>query len=370
MRRVLLLNVLDLPVNICLSYWWCGGFMLGAFLMIQVVSGFVLSCFYVSGVDSFSFTVWLLSEDLFYWLIRYVHIWGVTFIFGWLYLHMGRSLYYSSYIKSGVWNVGFFIYLFMMVEAFLGYVLPWHQMSYWAATVLTSIFKSVPLVGASLYSFIVGGFSVTSLVLSRAYSAHICIAFVIMGLSVLHLFYLHSGGSNDPITVGGSYGDSVRFHEFFTFKDGFVLSFSIWGFLFLMWWFPDSLADSASYVEADPMVTPVSIKPEWYFLVFYAMLRSVDSKIGGLIMVLGFLFLMWLPTYNLSCVYKSGRQMVFWACVSFFFALTYLGSCHPEIPFSWLSLVYSGLLIILVFLYKVCWVAPFVSFDVVRDKLG
>nr|QRV61252.1 cytochrome b [Tanaisia sp. SS-2020] len=363
MRRLLVLNLFDLPVSVGLNYWWCGGFMLGSFLVAQVASGFVLSCFYSPGVGSFEAVVGLLGEDLYLWLVRYFHIWGVTFIFGWLYIHMARSLYYSSYVKKGVWNVGFVLYLIMMVEAFLGYVLPWHQMSYWAATALTSDASSVPFVGGMVYEFVVGGFSVTSLFLSRAYSAHICMGFILLGLSVVHLFYLHDKGSNDPISVGGSYGDAVRFHSFFTFKDGLVLGWSVWFFVGALWYSPDGLTDCAGYLEADPLVTPLSIKPEWYFLIFYAMLRSVDSKVGGLVLVVGFLFLLWLPSCNLSCVYEIARQYAFWFWVSSFFSLTYLGACHPEFPYSGLSLFYSGVVVLLVFLYKVFWVMPFGYFS-------
>lgn len=180
----------------------------------------------------------------------------------------------------------------MMVEAFLGYILPWHQMSYWAATVLTSVLGSVPFVGSVLYKFVVGGFSVTNVTLVRVFSAHVCLAFVIVGLSVIHLFYLHKRGSKNPLFVSGGYGDIVLFHSYFTNKDGFVLMFLLMLCCFFLLVCPDLVLDVESYIQADPMVTPVSIKPEWYFLAFYAMLRSIESKVGGLILVLVFLFVL------------------------------------------------------------------------------
>lgn len=200
----------------------------------------------------------------------------------------------------------------MMIEAFLGYILPWHQMSYWAATVLTSILKVVPLFGSFLFKFVVGGYSVTGVTLTRVFSLHVCLAFVVLGLSFLHLWYLHDGGSKTPLFVSGGYGDFVFFHRFYGVKDGLVMCVVLGLLLVFIWLFPNCSLDVESYVEADPLVTPVSIKPEWYFLMFYAMLRSVSSKLGGLVLVLLFLFMLWLPRFNFSCVYSFERQLVFW----------------------------------------------------------
>nr|YP_010514534.1 cytochrome b [Diplodiscus mehrai]UXL86265.1 cytochrome b [Diplodiscus mehrai] len=350
-------NVVDLPTNVSLSYLWCGGFMISAFLVLQVVSGVILSFLYVAdSYLSFGCVVDFTNEGLVVWLVRYAHIWGVSFIFILFLVHMGRALYYSSYSKLGVWNVGFVLYLLMMVEAFLGYILPWHQMSYWAATVLTSIMQSVPFIGASLYKFVVGGFSVTNVTLVRVFSAHVCLAFVILGFSVVHLFYLHLGGSNNPLNVSGGYSDVVLFHSYFTNKDGFVLMCLLWLCCLCLLWSPDGVLDVESYIQADPMVTPVSIKPEWYFLAFYAMLRSIESKIGGLVLVLVFLFLLWLPTFNSACCYSVSRQYVFWFFFSFFFLLSYLGACHPEYPYVLVSKLSSLFVVVLLLLFKGLWV--------------
>nr|UDU84918.1 cytochrome b [Glypthelmins quieta] len=349
-------NVVDLPTNLSLSYFWCGGFMISCFLVIQVVSGVILSFLYAADSGySFSCVLDFTSESLFVWLVRYFHVWGVTFIFVLMFVHMGRSLYYSSYTKLGVWNVGFILYLLMMVEAFLGYVLPWHQMSYWAATVLTSILNSIPVLGGSLYEFIVGGFGVTNATLVRMFSAHVCLAFLILGLSVMHLFYLHKGGSNNPLFVSGGYSDVVLFHSYFTNKDGFILMVLLTLFCGFMLISPDLVLDVESYIEADPMVTPVSIKPEWYFLAFYAMLRSIESKLGGLILVVIFLFILWLPTYNNSCSYYIVRQFVFWCGCALFVLLSYLGACHPEFPYIIISKVSSLLIIFSLVLFKGLW---------------
>nr|QJP04168.1 cytochrome b [Clonorchis sinensis]QJP05044.1 cytochrome b [Clonorchis sinensis] len=362
MLSIVRTNVVDLPTNLSLSYFWCGGFMISVFLVLQVVSGVILSLLYVADTGvSFGCVLSFIGEDLFIWFVRYLHVWGVTFIFVLFLVHMGRSFYYSSYSKLGVWNVGFILYIVMMVEAFLGYILPWHQMSYWAATVLTSILQSVPVVGGSLYNFIVGGFGVTNVTLVRVFSAHVCLAFVIIGFSVMHLFYLHSSGSNNPLSVSGGYSDVVLFHSYFTVKDGLVLVFLLFLLGMLLLVSPDCVLDVESYIQADPLVTPVSIKPEWYFLAFYAMLRSVESKVGGLILVLVFLFLMWLPTFNESCVYSVVRQFVFWSSCSVFFLLSYLGACHPEFPFVFISKASSILIILFLMSFKGLWPVPYSS---------
>nr|YP_010947749.1 cytochrome b [Azygia robusta]WMH04196.1 cytochrome b [Azygia robusta]WMH04208.1 cytochrome b [Azygia robusta] len=355
-------NVVDLPTNVALSYFWCGGFMISVFLVLQFVSGVILSFLYVADVGLSFGCVCDFTQDSFYvWLVRYGHVWGVSFIFLLFFLHMGRALYYSSYSKVGVWNVGFVLYILMMAEAFLGYILPWHQMSYWAATVITSILSSVPLVGPSLYKYVVGGFGVTNTTLIRVFSAHVCLAFVILGVSVLHLFYLHRSGSNNPLFISGGYSDVVLFHSYFTFKDFFLLMVLSFCFCFFCLFSPDLFLDVESYIEADPLVTPAAIKPEWYFLAFYAMLRSVESKVGGLLLVVCFLFFLWLPTFNSSCCYSVLRQLFFWWGVSFFVLLTYLGACHPEYPQVLVSKVVSLILVGLVGLYKGLWVVPYSS---------
>nr|YP_009261929.1 cytochrome b [Echinochasmus japonicus]AKL39057.1 cytochrome b [Echinochasmus japonicus] len=360
MLQVFRSNIVDLPTNLSLSYFWCGGFMISSFLVFQLLSGIILSFLYVADSSlSFGCVVDFTSEGLFVWVVRYCHIWGVTFIFLLFFLHMGRALYYSSYSKLGVWNVGFVLYILMMAEAFLGYILPWHQMSYWAATVLTSVLGSIPFIGSVLYSFVVGGFSVTNVTLVRVFSAHVCLAFIIVGLSVVHLFYLHKRGSNNPLFVPGGYGDVVLFHSFFSNKDGLVLVVLLFLCCFFLLVVPDLVLDVESYIQADPMVTPVSIKPEWYFLAFYAMLRSIESKVGGLVLVVVFLFVLWLPTLNKSCAYSVGRQFIFWGIGSIFVLLSYLGACHPEAPFVLISKLASLLIVVLLCLFKGLWVVPY-----------
>nr|YP_009829428.1 cytochrome b [Enterogyrus malmbergi]QJD07090.1 cytochrome b [Enterogyrus malmbergi] len=349
-------NLVDLPTNASLNYYWCSGFMVSGFLAVQIVSGIILSLLYVADVNlSFPCVMEITNDSMFSWVTRYVHIWGVSFIFIVFIAHMGRALYYSSYTKVAVWNVGFVLYIMMMVEAFLGYILPWHQMSYWAATVLTSIVQSVPFIGMKLYEFIVGGFSVTNVTLVRVFAAHVVLAFVIIGLSLLHLFYLHKVGSNNSLFVSNGYSDAVHFHSYYTSKDAFCLLVLYTACLGLIFSVPDLVLDVESYLHADPLVTPASIKPEWYFLFYYAMLRSVSSKIGGLVLVIVFLFLLWVPTSNYSCCYFVSRQVIFWVIFSQLVLLSYLGACAPEDPYVLVSQVSSFISVFSLFLFKFCW---------------
>nr|YP_009745463.1 cytochrome b [Tetraonchus monenteron]QIH29909.1 cytochrome b [Tetraonchus monenteron] len=349
-------NLIDLPINNSLNYFWCSGFMISGFLALQLISGIILSLLYAAD-QSFSFFIVmeLTNDSLFTWFIRYCHIWGVSFIFIIFIAHIGRGLYYSSYTKVPVWNIGFILYILMMVEAFLGYILPWHQMSYWAATVLTSVVQSVPFVGDSLYNYIVGGFSVSNVTLVRMFAAHIILAFVIVFFAVLHLFYLHKTGSNNSLFMNNGYTDCTYFHSFYTSKDLFCLSFLFMVCLFFILYSPDLFLDVESYLAADPLVTPASIKPEWYFLFYYAMLRSISSKIGGLVLVIVFLFLFWIPTNNYSCVYCIFRQSLFWFILCNLILLSYLGACSPELPYSVISQISSLLTVLSLFLYKFFW---------------
>ena len=350
-------KIVDLPTKFSLSYYWCSGFMISAFMVFQIITGIILSFLYVADVKlSFQCVMDLTKDSFFTWSVRYWHIWGVTILFILFFIHMGRALYYSRYTKIGVWNVGFILYLLTMAEAFMGYILPWHQMSYWAATVITSIIQSLPFVGNILYKYIVGGFSVTKDTLVRVFSAHVCLGFVILGLMVLHLFYLHKSGSNNPLFSSHGYGDVVYFHSYFTAKDFFclmIVRLFLVTFLFLC---PDLVVDTEGYLEADPLVTPLKIKPEWYFLVFYSMLRCIDSKIGGLVLLVAFLFFLWVPTFKCSSSYFLNRQLVFWSICCLFVCLTYLGACHPEYPYLIVCKVFSLSLVSLIFIFKLFWV--------------
>nr|QCI56260.1 cytochrome b [Echinococcus canadensis] len=346
-------NLIDLPINYSLNYYWSSGFVLSMFMILQVFTGVLLSFLYVADFMCSFFMVMNLSNDSFFtWCLRYWHMVGVNVLFILLFFHMGMALYYGSYVKKGVWNVGFVLYLLVMGEAFTGYILPWHQMSYWAATVLTSIVDSLPIVGPIVYKYVVGGFSVSGITLIRVLSVHICLGFVILGLMVVHLFYLHKVGNSNPLFSFYSFNDLVYFHSYFSIKD--LVLFLVTCSLVVFWLFfvPDLLVDIEAYLEADYLNTPVSIKPEWYFLAFYAILRCINSKIGGLLLIVSFVFLLWVPTEGGSSVYSIWRQINFWLIVSLFLSLTYLGSCHPEYPYLVVCQLFSVVMILMVLVFK------------------
>nr|ADU04580.1 cytochrome b [Schistosoma turkestanicum] len=358
MVKIFLNNLVDLPTSLSLSYLWCVGFMLSFFMVLQVLSGVVLSFFYSSSLNFELLMLWT-DDSLFNWFIRYLHIWGVSVIFFLLYIHIARSLYYSSYSKLGVWNVGFFLYILLMVEAFLGYVLPWHQMSYWAATVLTSVILSIPLLGSTIYYYVIGGYSVSvTETLIRVFPVHVLLGLVLLLLIGLHLFYLHKSGSSSPLYVVNSYSDCLYFHSYYSVKDIFVFVLILFIMLSVMLISPNLVLDVEAFVEANPMVTPVNIKPEWYFLIYYAVLRSVESKVGGLIMIILLLLVLWVPSLNQACIYSLGRQLLFWFIVGLFIVMSYFGGCHAEYPFIIASKLGSVLLLILLSVFKIFWSSP------------
>lgn len=330
--------------------------MLSLFMTIQVVTGVFLSFLYVADPLVRFLKVMRFSSDSFYtWCLRYWHIWGVKLLFILFFIHIGRSLYYSSYSKKGVWKVGFVLYLLLMGEAFTGYILPWHQMSYWAATVLTSIVDRLPVFGSVLFKYIVGGFGVTDITLIRIFSVHVCLGFVIMGLILVHLFYLHKSGSKNPLFSLSSFSDLVYFHSYFRIKDAMCFILIRTFMVFAMFYSPDALMDIEGYLEADIMSTPARIKPEWYFLAYYSILRCIESKMGGLILIVAFLFFLWIPTLNKSSVYFFSRQFIFWAVARLFFSLVYMGGCHPEYPYLLICKLFSVTMVALMFLFKLFW---------------
>nr|WMX21808.1 cytochrome b [Echinococcus multilocularis] len=346
-------NLIDLPINYSLNYYWSSGFVLSMFMILQIFTGVLLSFLYVADFMCSFFMVMNLSNDSFFtWCLRYWHMVGVNVLFILLFFHMGMALYYGSYVKKGVWNVGFVLYLLVMGEAFTGYILPWHQMSYWAATVLTSIVDSLPLVGSMVYKYVVGGFSVSGVTLIRVLSVHICLGFVILGLMFVHLFYLHKSGNSNPLFSFNLFNDLVYFHSYFSVKGLVLFMFTCNLVVFWLFFAPDLLVDIEAYLEADYLNTPVSIKPEWYFLAFYAILRCINSKVGGLLLILSFIFFLWVPTEGGTSVYSVWRQVNFWLVVSLFLSLTYLGGCHPEYPYLVICQLFSVVMVFMMFVFK------------------
>ncbi|MAI99165.1 MAG: cytochrome b [Nisaea sp.] len=331
------LNEYPTPKN--LSYWWNFGSLAGITLIIMIITGITLSMHYTAHVDHAFQSVERIMRDVNYgWLIRYIHMNGASFFFIVVYIHIFRGLYYGSYKtpRELLWILGVVILLLMMATAFMGYVLPWGQMSFWGATVITNLFSAIPLVGESIVTWLWGGFSVDNATLNRFFSLHFLLPFVIVGVVVLHIVALHRFGSNNPLgidTKGPQ--DQLPFHPYYTIKDLFGLSVFLTIFSFMVFFQPNFLGHPDNYIPANPLVTPAHIVPEWYFLPFYAILRAVPDKLGGVLMMFGAIAVLFiLPWLDRSPIRSGGFRPIFkiffWVFVIDCVALTYLGAQPAE----------------------------------------
>jgi len=310
------------PVN--LNYWWNFGFLALIFLIIQIVSGVFLSMFYVADCEVAFSTVYNLTNETFYgWWLRCVHANGASFFFLTVYIHMARGFYYGSYIKPRqfLWISGVIIWLLMIATAFLGYILPWGQMSFWGAMVITSLLGAIPVIGPDLIFLLWGGFSVENATLMRFYSLHFALPFIILMLTILHLTLLHEYGSSNPLGIS-SVSDFIPFVPYYTIKDIFSLLFILWIFVFIVTVTPDLLGHTDNYILANSLVTPPHIVPEWYFLPMYAVLRSVPNKLLGLILLVAFVVsLIILPFINKGAIIRSSMFRPIFALANWIFFL-------------------------------------------------
>jgi ubiquinol-cytochrome c reductase cytochrome b subunit len=332
--------VVDSPQPANLSYAWNGGSLLATCLGIQIVTGIILAMHYTPNVDLAFVSVEHIMRDVNYgWMIRYIHANVASFFFIFVYLHIGRGLYYGSYKSPRVlpWSIGVIILVLMMGVAFLGYVLPYGQMSLWGATVITNMLSAIPWIGQDFVQFVWGGFSVNNATLNRFFSLHYLLPFVLAALAIMHLMTLHTHGSSNPLGVSSN-ADKLPMHPYFIFKDlvTIILFFLILAvFVFYM---PNALGHSDNYIPANPMQTPPSIVPEWYLLPYYAILRSIPNKLLGVVGMLGsLLILLAMPVLDTSRVrgsqFRPLMRFAFWAFVTDFFLLMYLGSQHAEEPY-------------------------------------
>ena len=345
-KKYPLLNVLnsfllDYPAPPNISYLWNFGVLAAFCLGIQIVTGIFLAMFYVPNIENAFSSVQYIMRDVNYgWLIRYIHANGASFFFICVYIHVFRGLYYNSYIKPRelLWNLGVTILIVMILTAFLGYVLPWGQMSFWAATVITSLFSAIPVVGEYIVIWLWGGFSVDNATLNRFFSLHYLLPFVIALLSLIHVAVLHESGSSNPLNVALTVSNKVPFHPYFVFKDllGIVLFLII--FCYEVFFKPDSIIDPINNVPANPLVTPTHIVPEWYFLPFYAILRSIPNKLGGVITLGLALVVLFLLPFMTSKVFKGtffeiSKVIFFWSFVSVCVLLGWIGFKPIEDPY-------------------------------------
>nr|UBX38544.1 cytochrome b [Brachionus fernandoi] len=351
-------TLVDLPSPANLSVNWNYGSLLGLILVIQLVSGIVLATRFSGHSDmSFDSVISIYQDSNYGWLLRLVHSTGASFFFLFIYLHIGRGLYYGSYVYPEVWNIGVIIYLILMGTAFLGYVLPWGQMSYWAATVITNLLSAIPWLGPPLVEWVWGGFAVGNPTLTRFFALHYLLPFVVTALVILHIFFLHMYGSSNPLGVSSN-TNKVSFHYYYSVKDLYVYFVFFFVFLFFTLKYGYAFMDAENFIPANPLVTPTHIQPEWYFLFAYAILRSIPNKLGGvlgLVLAVMVLFLFSLSTTQLlfsGTIYSPLARLTFWSLVSsIFFLLTWLGSCPAESPYTEVAflstIAYFSLMVVL-----------------------
>nr|AIG53346.1 cytochrome b [Ctenotus schomburgkii]UWT72064.1 cytochrome b [Ctenotus schomburgkii] len=331
-------SFIDLPSPSNISAWWNFGSLLGLCLILQVLTGLFLAMHYTADISSAFSSVAHICRDVQYgWLIRNLHANGASMFFICLYLHIGRGLYYGSYMFKETWNIGVILLLLVMATAFVGYVLPWGQMSFWGATVITNLLSAIPYIGTNLVEWIWGGFSVDNATLTRFFTFHFLLPFAIMGASMLHLLFLHETGSNNPTGLASN-TDKIPFHPYYSYKDLLGATLFILLLLSLALFSPNLLGDPENFTPANPLVTPPHIKPEWYFLFAYAILRSIPNKLGGVLALLfSILILMLAPMLHTSKqrgnAFRPLSQILFWALVSNIIILTWIGGQPVEDPF-------------------------------------
>jgi len=350
--------VIDLPAPSNLSYMWGFGSLLGLCLIIQLASGIFLAMHYCAHIDLAFVSVEHIMRDVNAgWALRYIHANGASMFFIMVYLHIGRGLYYGSYTKPRemLWGVGVVIFILMMATAFIGYVLPWGQMSYWGATVITNLISAIPFIGKDIVEWVWGGFSVNNATLNRFFSFHYLFPFVLAALAVVHLLALHEHGSNNPLGVDGNI-DKVPFHPYYTIKDLFGYAMFAIFFAFFIFFAPNVLGHPDNYIPANPLVTPAHIVPEWYFLFAYAILRSIPDKLLGVIALFSSLVVLLALPHVHTCKIRSLQfrpigKIMFWFLVADFFLLTYIGQCPVEEPWYTLgqisTIFYFGYFLIL-----------------------
>nr|WHN64470.1 cytochrome b [Brachytarsina amboinensis] len=344
--------LIDLPTPTNISSWWNFGSLLGLCLIIQITTGLFLTMHYSPDINLAFDSVSHICRNVNYgWMIRTLHANGASFFFICIYLHIGRGIYYNSYLLIQTWYMGIIILFTLMGTAFMGYVLPWGQMSFWGATVITNLLSAIPYIGSNLVLWIWGGFAVDNATLTRFFTFHFIFPFIILSMSMIHLMFLHETGSNNPIGVNSNF-DKIPFHPYFSLKDmiGFIILLSILFMLILT--NPYLLSDPDNFIPANPLITPPHIQPEWYFLFAYAILRSIPNKLGGvigLVLSISILFIMPLSHYSKfqGIQFYPMNKLLFWMMTTIVILLTWIGTQPIEEPY----LFTSKMLTLIYFLY-------------------
>lgn len=345
------------PVYINLSYWWNFGVLSFIFLFLQFLTGIFLAMHYIPSSDLAFLSIEHIMRDVnFGWIIRYIHANSASFFFLMVYIHIARGLYFSSYLnpREIVWMLGVIILLLMIITAFMGYVLPWGQMSFWAATVITNLFTAVPVFGQEIVIWLWGGYSVDHATLNRFLSLHYLLPFILIFVVLLHVVFLHEHGSSNPITMS-LLKDKILFNPYYTIKDIYSILGTIVMVSFFIGYLPDYLGHADNYIMANSLVTPTHIVPEWYFLPFYAILRSIPNKLGGILvlvcaivalLILPFLCIVRFSVFNFNS-FNILHQILFWFFIFVVIFLGWLGGNPVETPY----LGYGQLMTALYFLY-------------------
>nr|YP_010016874.1 cytochrome b [Lophosquilla costata]QOL11178.1 cytochrome b [Lophosquilla costata] len=356
--------LVDMPAPSNISIWWNFGSLLGLCLVVQLATGLFLAMHYTAHIDLAFSSVAHICRDVNYgWLLRTIHANGASFFFICLYLHVGRGLYYGSYLFMHTWSVGVIILFLVMGTAFMGYVLPWGQMSFWGATVITNLLSAVPYVGTELVQWVWGGFAVDNATLTRFFTFHFLFPFVVAAATMVHILFLHQTGSSNPLGLVSNI-DKVPFHPYFTFKDivGFVVMLT--ALILLSLFDPYLLGDPENFIPANPMSTPLHIQPEWYFLFAYAILRSIPNKLGGVIALVASIAILFIMPFTQKANFRGltfypVNQVMFWSMVVIVILLTWIGARPVEEPY-----VLTGqILTVLYFLYYLVSPIMFMIWD-------
>nr|YP_010166749.1 cytochrome b [Porhydrus obliquesignatus]QRV62853.1 cytochrome b [Porhydrus obliquesignatus] len=344
--------LIDLPSPSNISLWWNFGSLLGLCLMIQIITGIFLAMHYTANIEMAFNSVNHICRDVNYgWLMRTLHANGASLFFICIYIHIGRGMYYGSFNLHNTWMIGVIILFLVMGTAFMGYVLPWGQMSFWGATVITNLLSAIPYIGNMIVQWIWGGFAVDNATLTRFFTIHFMLPFMIIAMVMIHLIFLHQTGSNNPLGINSNL-NKIPFHPYFSFKDimGFIIMMFMLSNLTLL--YPYFLSDPDNFIPANPLVTPIHIQPEWYFLFAYAILRSIPNKLGGVIaLIMSILILMILPLTNKnkfqSLKFYPINKLMFWMFLIITLMLTWIGMKTVEEPY----IITGQILTILYFSY-------------------
>nr|YP_010535257.1 cytochrome b [Megacopta centronubila]UYA97705.1 cytochrome b [Megacopta centronubila]UYA97718.1 cytochrome b [Megacopta centronubila] len=338
LMKIINSSLIDLPTPSSISLWWNFGSLLGLCLMIQMISGVFLAMHYTANIEmSFNSVIHICRDVNNGWLLRYTHANGASMFFLCLYMHIGRGLYYGSYKLITTWLVGVLLLFLIMGTAFLGYVLPWGQMSLWGATVITNLLSAIPYLGNNLVKWLWGGFSVDNATLTRFFTLHFLLPFIVAAMVILHLLFLHQTGSNNPMGLNSNYEKSP-FHPYFSIKDLMGMMITMFLFSMLILLEPRTLGDPENFLPANPLVTPVHIQPEWYFLFAYTILRSIPNKLGGVIAMVMSIMIIILPTITNKSKFQGNKfyplnKIMFWSFTTAIILLTWIGARPAEEPY-------------------------------------